>query len=475
LLELFNGKIFFILTFISYVSCSTEKLSCPEGTYLKGETCIPFEDEYETKEILVPDAKNDLDKDNPADDADMKDGVKDSETVQNSVIGKACNTDSNCKEGQISGVCLDWNKGYCTVLSCPPCPEDAVCLNITKLATACLKKCGNDGDCRTGDSYACKKLMNAEGESDDVCYQIETGASPLGGTCNGHEYCEGGLSCLTSILGGYCAAVLCSAENPCSEGSHCVYFNGVPTCMKSCGLDDDCKVEGDYKRACLEKKEVMSGGAVKVCLSGKTGVDVGGQCLNDNECSTSKCNIVYKGICSFSKAKCLKTADCKDGGICEEKAEYYAGFCTQDCQVSKLCPGSSLCVGLTFESGYCSTACFGVNDSVCRPDVGMKCLYGDPIGAPDKYACAVMSAGDIGADCKADPDCKNLYCLDSGGSGYCTMNCSQDYPCPFPTQCIKGDDEAYKCYKRCKSTGDCPSGFQCKKTNYSSSMTICVP
>jgi hypothetical protein len=77
-------------------------------------------------------------------------------------IGNSCSTSANCS---INGdrICdIAQPGGYCTVFDCQPdrCPDDSVCVRFNpeparRAVLACMRACGGDGDCRTGDGYRC--------------------------------------------------------------------------------------------------------------------------------------------------------------------------------------------------------------------------------------------------------------------------------------------------------------------------------
>ncbi len=77
-------------------------------------------------------------------------------------IGDGCYSQTNCS---INGdrVCdITQPGGYCTVFDCSPdtCPDDSVCVRFepdtARLSrNVCMRRCGSDGDCRTGSGYHC--------------------------------------------------------------------------------------------------------------------------------------------------------------------------------------------------------------------------------------------------------------------------------------------------------------------------------
>jgi len=86
------------------------------------------------------------------------------EPAPNNDIGERCNRASDCE----SRVCLSLPYGYCTKSLCDlsGCPEDATCYGFGDGASACLRDCGNDSECRSEDGYLC--------DVDATCWPSDT-------------------------------------------------------------------------------------------------------------------------------------------------------------------------------------------------------------------------------------------------------------------------------------------------------------
>ena len=466
-------------------SCGGGDDGCPAGTIPQAGTCVSVPDstphEFVIKELpndsdilddpggepadLVDDATVETDAD-PGTDAPIHD------VFPGGVIGRSCNKDLDCKLFGIDGVCLDWPKGYCTILNCDgddgPCPEGALCLALTPNAFACAAACDTSAQCRLDEGYGCKKIPDPLGEPVSICYQVKKENGPAEG-CSGHQDCAGNAACLTAFSGGYCADLWCGLDAPCGYGTACVLVNDLPACLKECEVDPDCIVEGDLPRTCAKMKSAITlGDKVKVCASGTLGVPIGGQCLTDMECDSENCEVVYTGKCSFSKDGCLLDSDCTDGGICQQSVENAFGYCTSECSLSG-CPGESFCIGASIAAsgkveGKCLPGCQGPGDQACRPEAGLTCLFGDPVGSLSHYSCANLPSGKIGSPCKAPSECESGQCLVAGtGGGYCTGPCGFQGFCPFPSSCQQvGIDGQYRCLLRCLSGDDCPPGHSCQ-------------
>lgn len=80
-------------------------------------------------------------------------------------IGDGCSNSANCSINNDRLCDTSQPGGACTVLDCQPdrCPDDAVCVRFNptpprRQVVACMRRCGGDGDCRTGDGYACTNV-----------------------------------------------------------------------------------------------------------------------------------------------------------------------------------------------------------------------------------------------------------------------------------------------------------------------------
>lgn len=453
-------KIFFLLIFLVLCRCEN-KLKCPEGMSFKNGICVFKEEEYEMKEVNIIHDIIDLFED-IFKDADIK--------YQDKGIGSPCKKDIDCGEGL---VCLDWKGGYCSILNCGECPQGSICVSVTKLQTVCFKECKSTDECRKEEGYGCKKISDIKENLNGVCYEVKENAKGVGEGCKNHSECTQELSCLQTFAGGYCAEIGCSKDEQCNAQSECILVNDIPTCLKKCEKDEDCAVEGNYPRKCGELFDYIKYEKVKVCLGGNYGLKIGEKCLNSFECESEYCKIVYKGKCSFSKAGCMKTEDCKDGGICEVSVENYAGFCSKECTLGDKCGGGSFCVGYGGGKGKCQKVCSGVDDKTCMKDVDQECIFGDPLGDNSKYVCAKIDEGSPGSPCKEKKDCIEGECFISKDGGYCISKCGNEGLCPFPMSCQKINGIT-RCYKRCNSNNDCPLDFVCKIPQ-EAFQKICVP
>ena len=485
-----------LLTGVNAWSCGGSNGDCPAGTVPQAGTCVSIGDHSIHEFVFpeIPDGGNgDSDLVAEGMTAEVDGGLADGKTefdalgpdaYPGGVIGRSCNKDLDCKLFGIDGQCLDWPKGYCSILDCDgdggPCPDGALCLSLTPNAFACAAVCEFPGDCRVTDGYGCKGIPDPEGKQVNVCYQIKKSGGPADG-CAGHHDCDGKAACLTTFAGGYCAVLFCGDDAPCEDGTACVLVNDAPACLKECSGPADCVVEGDIPRTCAKLKSAITlGDKVDVCASGTLGIPIGGQCLSDMECDSEDCQVVFTGKCSFSKDGCLLDSDCTDGGICQQSPDNSFGYCTKDCSLTG-CPGASFCIGNAINAsgkveGNCLPGCLGSGDQTCRTEAGLSCVFGDPVGSLAHYACANMKPGSLGSPCKAPSDCTSGQCLVGGsGGGYCTGPCGYQAFCPFPTSCQQvGGEGQYRCLLRCLAKADCPPGHDCH-TPLGAFIDICYP
>jgi hypothetical protein len=471
-----KNNLFFFIFFLSFISCS-KTLTCPEGMTLMGKTCYVIEEIYEVKEVNVnPDIHYDENSaDNNLSDSEIVDIIpsdlsESAETTANTKgIGSACIKDDQCEKGM---VCLDWNMGYCTINDCDKCPDGSVCIALSQNTSVCLKKCSSDSECRVLEGYACKLLSTGSGKKESVCYEVKEPQAKIGDTCKDHSQCSGKSACLTNIPDGYCADLFCGNDSPCSEGSACVYFSGIPACLKICISNEDCKTEDQKERDCTLLKDYVTKKDVKVCTTSTTGLDFYAKCFNDFECDSKKCFLMFKGKCSFDQTGCLDNNSCKDGGFCMESYESYAGFCTQECGSSSICD-EGFCVKDPSGASFCSLPCDDITDKKCRKDLEMTCMFGDPVGSNSKYVCARIANKGAGYKCSENGNCDSGECLKNDTGGYCLTACTGTGECPFPSSCQPYDNK-YRCYLRCFHDKNCPSGFTCK-TGPQTTVKICLP
>ena len=91
-------------------------------------------------------------------------------------LGDSCSNSLNCSSQSSRECDRTQPGGYCTISPCErdTCPEEATCVKFRPSqerlsVTYCMRKCGDDKDCRDEDGYRC---LTAEEFS--ACYEAET-------------------------------------------------------------------------------------------------------------------------------------------------------------------------------------------------------------------------------------------------------------------------------------------------------------
>lgn len=473
-------------------------IECPLGTMPQGATCVPWSNDVPSVEPdATVDAADDLNAppldtpsfpmaDVPA--ADVEPEVSPPDDGQQGVdvpevgpvgggLGAPCGKNDECD----GGTCLDWPQGYCTSLDCDdqaPCVEGGACVPLMGGNRVCLLGCEDESDC-AAPHQACKTLSQDQGTSFvSACHGVLGDASGVGGTCDEHTGCLGAASCLSTMPGGYCAVQGCE-PGTCDLGSVCISYGGVATCLKECGVDDDCGGEPGAERRCGVLK-ALSGNLAGACISGASGAAVGEQCLNDFECASGTCDLLGEGQCSQTGAPCFESSgalDCEPTEFCLINGENGVGSCTQPCSLMAACPGAGLCEGQPGAAqGWCRAPCGGAGqDEVCRPETGFSCTFGFPIGETSgqgRYLCMRPRDGAIGSLCYDDGECESGTCdsppvgeegeepTEEALPGLCTTACGDSLYCPFPTLCV-ADQVQGICKPACLSVADCPPELTC--------------
>jgi hypothetical protein len=490
---------------LALVGCGDQVtiLECPLGTMPEGATCVPWQPDAGPTE---PDGTPESDPDVPVVDsdtplfpkADMGQPDVPAEVEEISApdvptdpgpvadtsplggLGAPCSKHGDCE----GGTCLDWPDGYCTVLDCDalnPCPVGGLCVPLVGGNRVCLVPCSGAVPC-PGPNQGCKALSQDDGATfTSVCYGVDPDGVGPGQACDDHTECLEAATCLPSMPGGYCAVQGCSAST-CDEGTVCISYGGIPTCLLECAVDEDCGGEEGAERRCGLLKS-LAGVVAGACISGASGAQVGEQCLNDFECATGTCLVLGEGQCSQTGAPCFEASggiDCQATEFCLINGENGVGSCTQPCSLGALCPGASLCEGQPGPiEGWCRAPCGGPGqDEACRVETGFTCTFGYPIGETSgqgRYLCMRPRPGSIGSVCESDEGCEANSCVPTGDPpepdpegdpppeplpGLCSTVCGDSLYCPFPTICVAGGAQG-TCEPACLSLADCPGGLSC--------------
>lgn len=91
---------------------------------------------------------------------------------------------------------------------------------------------------------------------------VACGGDPpnVGGTCAAVEDCDEGLTCDSTVPGGYCtkSCTTTGTTDGCPDGSICDAISGTAiTCVKICKVAEDCRSDLDCNG--------VSGSSIKAC------------------------------------------------------------------------------------------------------------------------------------------------------------------------------------------------------------------
>jgi hypothetical protein len=214
--------------------------------------------------------------------------------------GSVCEQASDCYPdlvdgGALSGEaqCLDRVRdGYCTHL----CDADTDCCAAegeckTTLAQVCspfestgLKMCflscedtdiTADGGAAMDPGAYCQKFASPDficrssgggSQNRKICVPGDCG---VGAGCTDDTGCATGLTCLTSVKGGYCGKADCTVNTDCPTDSLCVKVGDKSACYRTCNGDTDCSFcrAGDVVASCTDQVTFLESGTTgTVCV-----------------------------------------------------------------------------------------------------------------------------------------------------------------------------------------------------------------
>lgn len=95
-----------------------------------------------------------------------------------------------------------------------------------------------------------------------VVLLVSCGGDPpnVGGACTATAGCDDGLTCSTTVPGGYCTTgcTTSGSTDQCPEASVCDAISGTAiTCVKTCSTKADCRSDQDCNG--------VSGSSIKAC------------------------------------------------------------------------------------------------------------------------------------------------------------------------------------------------------------------
>ncbi len=397
-------------------------------------------------------------------------------------IGAPCQQDGDClSSGTELGHCISWTHGYCSLFGCAAqpeiCPEGSVCAGI-EASGACLQTCEDEDGCRKEDRQHCKLLVDSVGAPAQVCFPTQPDAGGLGAACRTPDDCEGSMSCYHGLPGGLCTRDDCTPTS-CPEDGACVPVDGRARCLKRCGGDNDCAVQG-HTRTC-EARQDLRAEEVNVCFATAGTAEIGTPCTSGNICESGRCRIVARGVCSSDHSiSCMLQEDCPEASACVIAAEHSRGICTAPCKFGDTAECPTGCVADVSGEGYCAGSCEGPDDEACDPSAGLSCSFGIPLGTgSERYLCVDVAHPSALTACRTNADCgAGGRCLREGVGehyGYCLLPCGSDGLCPFPGTCVQGNGGLdNRCYRSCNQKKECPEEMRCTLPEQGS-RRVCIP
>ena len=386
--------------------------------------------------------------------------------------GDACTSADACLDGEcIPGVSPNCNDGSaCTDDWCEP---KVGCMHVNNAVP-----CTDGSACTVGD--ACSKGECVPGGvadcddgnvcTDDLCNVVEGcqhvansadcndgDSCTLGDKCSngwcvpgGGPDCNDGNVCTDDDCGpdGQCVnlanELLCSDDDPCTVGDHCVLGGCVSGTVQSCDdgnvcTDDSCNDQG----LCLHVPNVAACDDENLCTTGDTCslgkcVAAGVQaCDDENPCTTDACDPQVG--CTYA----LNSLACDDGDICTVGDLCQLGECkpglAMNCDDTNPCTDDLCDPGVGCEFVPAAGEC----------DDGNECTLGDGCGGGQCVSGEVLECDD-GNACTKDTCSKLTGCVNSPAD----LPCSDGNACTTGDVCVEG-----QCIGG--GTPDCDDGNLC--------------
>lgn len=341
-------------------------------------------------------------------------------------VTKDCTTSLFCQPFGNSSFCAQ----YCTT-SKQDCPSGFTCYGYQNGngQGACLPSQGqtttptkNAGD-TCASSAECKTLMCLSG----VCRVKCTVNTPT--ECNATTE-----QCAKLPTGGIGACVpkdKTPAKLPlgaeCQDGAECESLTCLKTDLQA--TVGNCRLKCKGKGSCADGFAcVMQAEGFEACLPGSDKMPAGSACASDSECVSGKC-ISNKGaqFCSQTcqvdnAASCpcgMSCAVLPSGNLCFPGQNVACvdkgGACTADSE----CAAGGLCA-----DGTCHASCNVVTgqNNCGAGEACQRTVADTTVGR-----CSAAGAGQLGAACASDSECKSLFCekdVTQGGAMRCQTPCN---------------------------------------------------
>jgi hypothetical protein len=304
------------------------------------------------------------------------------------------------------------------------------------------KNCGSDSDC--SDGMVCQVALDFRGEPYIVgfCAFPDDGPEVVGAG----ERCDDTASvcdviCLGEGANSYCAH-MCEDDSDCVNGTCSVITFGVgdngesapaKLCVaatgsgRTCARDADCAPDGATPQEACEY--VIRGNVVNGRPQGENYVE-------------GRCSAIPAGAVEVGEV-CGADAPCQSEGLCLTSGR--TTFCSATCAASADCPAGFVCGGLRLTETLVAGACIadGGSLAVCEDDAacpgeGEYCAYNVLPGAEGPSLETICRAGRdggafAGQPCAQNNACRSLICEARSTSladpGYCLGACTTDEQC----------------------------------------------
>ncbi|MCB9641443.1 MAG: hypothetical protein H6727_21285, partial [Myxococcales bacterium] len=293
-----------------------------------------------------------------------------------------------------------------------------ICASLALTFSACTPPSPNDGG--NPDSQTCKTA---------------------GCTCQANQDCGDGLECTQGTCQSASEATPDAGE-VVPEKSDCVPGTAACRCTPTGACNSGLRCENNLCQSCPEGTAGCACKSDSTCNTGlkcESGVCAG--CTGQAGCpcyGNGNCDAGSK--CTFSSNGASQCLACKTG---EEDC---------NCEKDTECGGSLICVNKRCMDATKANAipkspkCY----SACEGDVKTK----------DGQLKVCHPQYKLVDDCPAGQTCSEGSCLSSEqikqNDSKAYPYCNDDSNCPSWQACVQG-----RCYSTCRSTSECPNGFQC--------------
>lgn len=273
--------------------------------------------------------------------------------------------------------------------------------------------------------------------------------------CEEHAECRASGICLFAETGDRSCTIRCTTDADCGTWTCGVREAGERACLPPCdgtrpilcvgGISHTCAALAD--ESLCETCGCNSDPMRPRCDPGvgcTTRSDLGGACLEDDDCRTGNCSR-YDRVCRVPLGQpCSGGADCDR---CLVDPDTGWSFCSRTCDRADACQ-SGECIGPRSGDDYtCRPPCAGCPGS---------CATADGVGFCACDGCTIIEARAPGFPCATHTECGAGWCWSSGGEpGTCTRECGSDADCGRLARCVDipcADGQTSDCGAMCAAT-----------------------